>query len=267
MCKLIALIMAFSMVFSGCKNNKPEQKASADLDQIFANLASSGMRTNDTLETIKEEQPQVLLDYLMTCFLSGELALCQWNDGSEAYLKFAAWDSMLAGESMPLETQTPLEYWMQWRDLAERSCSGEGCRQQWHVASHRYLALIKGMDDLFADLASSGEKTNEELERLLREEPDLLLSYLMERFMEGALETCQLDDGSVETLQFTVWCSQLGMEGIEAPVLSPQQYWDDWSSYAMRIYELNGMNFLIEQNHAMNILYAKLLMSQGADIV
>lgn len=284
---LLVWFLLATFLFAAC-SNKPQKQAEStsqpnvvlmqsaqeqvNMDELFEDLAQSGERTNDALEQLKQEKPEELLDYLMNCFLNDELENCKYNDGSAAYSKFTVWSAMLGGEEMPLETETPLQYWQEWCALAERTCDGGTCDAQEHPVTHRYLQLRKDgkivdaayLDSLFADLAKSGERTNAELEIVEQEHLDLLLDYLMQNFMAGSLEGCEVDDGSVGTLQFYTWSGHLGMESIESVLESPQQYWDEWSSHVKRIYDLNGMDFMEEQNYPMSIRYINLL-NQSSD--
>lgn len=254
------LLLVLVVLFVACT---PEEPQSTDPDVLFDALAQSGEKTNDELARLKSEQPEELLDYLMTCFLNGELQQCHYNDSSAAALKFSVWSSMLEGDEMPLETQTPLEYWDEWCALAHRSyASADQCPPEM-PALRRYLMLVETrtaeLDALFEDLAAAGETTSEQLTEIKQTRLDELLVYLMTEFEHGALEGCQLDDGSVGTLKFHTWAGHLGMEGIESVLESPQQYWNEWSAYAKMLYDRNGLQFLQEYDYPMCARYVEVL--------
>lgn len=242
---------------------KEEEKVSVttdDMDRLFWDLAASGERTNETLERMKEENREFLLRYLMTDFIAGKLEGCTYQDGSAEYLKFCTWDSLLEGETMPLETETPQEYWLQWCELSERTCGTEDM-----PVSSLYMELLERplplsaeeLDALFEELAQSGQRTNETLQLVKAREPEHLFDYLVMEFLDGELVGCQLADGSVGTLKFGAW--NLGMEAIESPVVSPQQYWEEWSAHARMLYERNGYDALMELGNPLAARCGKLM--------
>lgn len=257
--RILVLVCLVLLVCTACSNTEP---GSEDLDVLFEELAQSSDTESAVLQTWKEERPDELLDYLMTCFLNGELE----TQTETSKLKFRVWRSMLGGEEIALETETMQEYWDAWCELAQRSCIGDGCRQQGRRVTHRYLGLLAGepvlegtyLDHLFIDVAETGTR-EDELERLLETRHDDVVVYLMCCFLNGSLEGCQIDDGSVGALQYRTWCRYRGNEVLESVFVSPQQDWEEWSSYAKRIYDLNGMDFLKEQDLRMNIWYVEAL--------
>lgn len=117
------------------------------------------------------------------------------------------------------------------------------------------------LDQLFEELAASGQKTNAVLDRLKQEKREFLVDYLMLTFLNGGLEGCDYDDGSVGTLQYATWCSFRGNEILESPAVSPAYDWEEWSSYAAMLYERNGYDFLVEYGYPMAARYAKLAES------
>lgn len=239
----------------------------ATLDTLFAELADTGLTSNETLDHIRTGFPYVLLDYLVTDFMAGGLDNCQWNDGSAAWLRFHTWYSMLGGELIPSETETPLLYWQEWTGHARSVFNLNG----WEFmadrpVSRQYLELRYGdvsketLDDMYRKLAAAGKTTNETLELLKDEVPCVLLDYLMTDFMAGALEGCELNDGSAETLKWQTWCSLKGIgDLIENAVETPQGDWLEWSQWAEKLLRLNGVDFFNEETSPATIRYAHLL--------
>ena len=115
------------------------------------------------------------------------------------------------------------------------------------------------LDVLFAELAASGQRSNDILDRLKEEKSQQLLDYLMQTFLDGGLEGCTYDDGSVGTLQYVTWCGFLGMESLETVAVSPEHDWKEWSDHAAMLYERNGYDFLVEYDYPMAARFAKLL--------
>lgn len=262
---LLILLLCFSACGKGLATD-PQTKQTTTTDQLnelFWDLEASGEQTNETLERLKEEEKELLLRYLMTDFIAGNLEGCSHRDGSAEYLKFSAWDSLLEGETMPLETETPQEYWLQWCELAERAYGTE------HTpVSTMYVELMERalplseeeLDALFQELAQMGHRTNETLQLVKAREPERLFDYLVMEFLDGELNGCQLDDGSVGSLKFSAW--NLGMEAIESPLFSPQQYWEEWSAHAKNLYERNGYETLIELGHPLTARCGRLMEEQ-----
>jgi len=260
------LCMVLVIQFVGCGAHKlaesmTDQPIAYDgLDRLFGEMSVDKFMENEALQQIAAEDPETLLTYLMTDFIAGHLEGCMHRDGSVEYLKFRVWSSMLGGETMPLETETPQEYWVEWCKLAERSGGGESA-----PISTLYLELLarklpdteEELDTLFEELAQSGQRTSETLQLLKAREPDRLFDYLVLEFLDGELNGCQLDDGSVGSLKFSAW--DLGMEGIESPMFSPQQYWEEWSTHAQNLYERNGYDVLIEIGHPLTARCGKLM--------
>ena len=263
-CFILCLCLVFFCAGCGVKENAADPHepivSYAELELLFAELAEEGLMTSEDLLQIIEEDRELLLDYLMTGFIAGDLEGCTYRDGSPEYLKFHVWEDLLAGETMPLETETPQEYWLEWSKLAQRSAGGEAYR-----VSTLYMELMKRelpsseeeLDALFDELAQSGQRTNGTLQLLKAREPDLLFSYLVKEFLNGELENCQTDDGSVGAVKFSAW--DLGMECIETPLLSPQQYWEEWSSYARNLYERNGYETLMELGSPLTAMAGKIM--------
>lgn len=237
------------------------------LDTLFEELAAAGMTTNEKLDYICDRSPESVLGYLMRSFMAGGLEDCQWNDGSAAWLRFHIWYSMLEGELIPSETETPLQYWQEWTDHTRRLLSLNGRKfMEDRPVANRYLLLRYGdvsketLDDMYRKLAATGKTTNETLELLKDEVPYVLLDYLMTDFMEGGLEGCQLNDGSVGTLKWQTWCSLKGIgDLIENVVETPQGDWLDWSQYAEKLLRLNGVDFFDEETSPATVRYARLL--------
>lgn len=237
------------------------------LDAKFEELAVAGLSTNETLDYLRIHEPEFLLNYLMRNFMDGGLEDCQWNDGSAAWLRFQMWYSMLEGDLIPSETETPLQYWQEWTGHARNIFNRNG----WEFmadrpVSRQYLELRYGdvsketLDDMYRKLAAAGKTTNETLELLKNEVPYVLLDYLMADFMEGGLEGCQLNDGSTGTLKWQTWCSLKGIgDLIENVVETPQGDWLDWSQYAEKLLRLNGVDFFDEETSPATIRYAYLL--------
>lgn len=256
----LALIISLTACRSTATAEKQQPVSTQELDGLFEEMAASEQTTNDRLQQLVEEEKELLLRYLMTDFITGNLEGCMYRDGSAEYLKFHVWDSLLGGETMPLETETPQEYWLQWCDLAERAHGAEDT-----PVSSLYVELMERalplseeeLDTLFEELAQSGQRTNETLQLLKAREPDRLFDYLVLEFLDGELNGCQLDDGSVGSLKFSAW--DLGMEGIESPMFSPQQYWEEWSTHAQNLYERNGYDVLIEIGHPLTARCGKLM--------
>lgn len=237
------------------------------LDTLFEELAAAGMTTNEKLDYYCDQTPELVLDYLMTDFMAGGLEGCQWNDGSAALLRFHTWYSMLEGELIPSETETPLLYWQEWTGHARNVFNLNG----WEFmtdrpVSRQYLELRYGdvskeaLDDMYRKLAATGKTTNETLELLKDEVPYVLLDYLMSDFMAGGLERCQLNDGSAGTLKWQTWCSLKGIgDLIENVVETPQGDWLDWSQHAEKLLRLNGVDFFDEETSPATVRYAHLL--------
>ena len=139
------------------------------------------------------------------------------------------------------------------------ACSTKPPKKTSHTEPSILQMQMPDFDTLFEELAQTGERTNEELERIKQENKEELLDYLMADFMAGGLEGCQLDDGSAGTLKFYTWSGFLGIESLELVLESPQQYWEEWSSHVKRIYDLNGMAFMEEQNYPIGVRYINLL--------
>ncbi len=262
----ICLLLVFQFAGCGVKSADPVQKLKEQpvsygaLDDLFRELADEGLMTNETLQKITAENRETLLSYLMTDFIAGNLEGCTYRDGSPEYLKFYVWDNLLEGETIPLETETPQEYWLVWSEMAEHSAGGEN-----YPVSTLYMELLQRrlpsteeeLDALFEELAHNGQRTNETLQLLKAREPDLLFSYLVKEFLDGELQDCQLNDGSIGTVKFGAW--NLGMEAIESPIFSPQQYWEEWSGYAWTLYERNGYEALMELGNTRSALAGKLI--------
>ena len=183
--KVIGLLFLFALLCTACT-----QTAEPSLDEIFAakNL------DEQAVAQLKDSRTEELLDYLMTCFLNGELEHCQFADSSAAARKYSVWYSMLQGDMMPLVTETPQEYWDEWCTLAHRSYnSADQCPPEMPVLK-RYLMLLEArkteLDTLFEELAAAGESTCEELEQIKTTRLDEILMYLMREFDGGALEDC-----------------------------------------------------------------------------
>lgn len=236
-------------------------------DALFEELTASGLTTNEKLDYYLERSPESVLGYLMRNFLSGGLEGCQWNDGSTALLRFHTWYSMLGGELIPSETETPLQYWQEWTDHARRVYDLNGWEfMADYPISRQYLELRYGdmsretLDDMYRKLAAVGKTTNETLELLKDELPNVLLDYLMADFMAGGLEGCQLNDGSAGTLKWEMWCSLKGIgDLIENAVETPQGDWLDWSGWAENLLRLNGVDFFDEGSSPATVRYARLL--------
>lgn len=270
----IILVLLLLVLLAACGRKEAsivlpqEEKVTAsattdEMNQLFWDMAASGEQSSETLERLKEEEKERLLQYLMTDFIAGNLEGCSYRDGSAEYLKFSAWDSLLAGETMPLETETPQEYWLQWCELAERTCGTEDM-----PVSALYVELMERalplseeeLDALFEELSQSSQRTNETLQLVKAREPERLFDYLVMEFLDGELDGCQLDDGSAGSLKFSAW--NLGMEAIESPMVSPQQYWEEWSAHAKNLYERNGYETLIELGHPLTARCGRLMEEQ-----
>lgn len=122
------------------------------------------------------------------------------------------------------------------------------------------------LDHLFTNLIDAGVESNEILDQLIMEQQDFLLDYLMQTFMAGGLEDCEIGDGSIGTLQFRTWTQMLNFEHIETALESPQQYWSEWSEHAAMLYTRNGYDFLAENGYTVSARYAKLLDTIDAPV-
>lgn len=114
------------------------------------------------------------------------------------------------------------------------------------------------LDALFKELASEGLQTNDSLERLKAEQPEFLVEYLMKQFRNGSLLGCSSGDGSVGTLQYSVWYQMLEGEMIPLEPESLQNYWDEWTGLADSLYEANGYDYFLEQGFWISALYLRL---------
>lgn len=257
----------------------------AELDAFFEALANEEPGSEAVLNELKTEYKDQLLSYLMTSFMNGELETVSFRDKSAAMIKWRVWEQMLEGEMIALETETPQEYWEEWCDLALRIYKANGIaffEEKGYPVSELYIALWlehnggeqiaeaeplpdteEELDQLFAELAASRQRTNAVLDRLKQEKQEWLVDYLMLTFLNGGLEGCAYDDGSVGTLQYATWCGFRGDEILESPAVSPEHDWEEWSSYAAMLYERNGYDFLVEYDYPMAARYAMLIQNRS----
>lgn len=254
-----------------------------ELDSFFDAIANEEPGSETVLDELKTGRKDQLLSYLMTSFMNGELETASFQDKSAAMTKWRVWEQMLEGEMIALETETPQEYWEEWCDLALRVYKANGFaffEEEGYPVSELYIALWlehnggkqnaetdplpdteEELDQLFEGLAASGQRTNAVLDRLKREKREWLVDYLMMTFLNGRLEGCTYDDGSVGTLQYATWCGFRGDEILESPAVSPEHDWEEWSSYATMLYERNGYDFLVEYDYPMAARYAMLIQN------
>ena len=182
-----------------------------------------------------------------------------------------------------LESETRQEFWVEWCDLAIRIYKANGIaffEAEGYPISGLYIELWleqgggepeeeplpdteAQLDQLFAELAASGQQTNPVLDRLKQENPDWLVDYLMLTFLDGGLEGCAYDDGSVGTLQYITWCGFLGGEILESPAVSPEHDWEEWYAHAAILYERNGYDFLASHDYPITARCAKLIESRS----
>lgn len=113
------------------------------------------------------------------------------------------------------------------------------------------------LDNMYENIAS-GESDGALLEKIKLEESDVVLEYLMTRFLGGALEGCQFNDGSTASLQYAAWAEMLGGEIISLETENPQSYWESWCEHIERLYEANGYEFFVEQDYPVSAKYIEL---------
>ena len=83
----------------------------------------------------------------------------------------------------------------------------------------------------------------------------------MTAFLNGSLEGCQFNDGSVASLQYATWSGMLAGESIQSEAETPQKYWAMWCEHIERLYSGNGYNFFVEQGYPISAKYIELKYS------